>query len=317
MLFRSPQESIHPPLDDYNSWYYPSHGYTSDEEHPTDIQRQGNWGRKLSKGARWIRKGKMAAWGSGLEDWEGEERARKRLKAMLADSPSSPPTPELPHLRSPSPPLVAPYPEPVTQHLSFTSFVMDKAVTHSFRTPLLDDLELATDGLIEGEATLRRALGKLWRVMHTDPDTPSYDGPSPSSSSARKLDPHQDSLGGGDEIEQEDYISRAPNLDAPISHKIFLTTYADMEAADPSAYDPAHAHSHSHFAAPEVQLDSLEKSLATLRELQDDTREYVERLQEIREVLGETRAHRAIAWDLVRDKALKELKEAAFAAAAE
>lgn len=65
-----PVLSMQPPLDDYNSWYYPSHGYTSDEEHPTDIQRQGNWGRKSSKGARWIRKGKMAAWGSGLEDWE-------------------------------------------------------------------------------------------------------------------------------------------------------------------------------------------------------------------------------------------------------
>ncbi|TFL06471.1 hypothetical protein BDV98DRAFT_559467 [Pterulicium gracile] len=309
------QESMQPPLDDYNSWYYPSHGYTSDEEHPTDIQRQGNWGRKSSKGARWIRKGKMAAWGSGLEDWEGEERARKRLKTMLADSPSSPPTPELPHLRSPSPPLVAPYPEPVTQHLSFTSFVMDKAVTHSFRTPLLDDLELATDGLIEGEATLRRALGKLWRVMHTDPDMPNYTSPSDpsSSSSSRSLKQQLDQQVAvdplGEEIEQEDYIFRAPNLDAPNSHKIFLTTYADMEA-DPGSYDP------SHFAAPEVQLDSLEKSLATLRELQDDTREYVERLQEIREALGEARAHRAIGWDLVRDKALKELKEAAFAAAA-
>lgn len=32
--------------------------------------RGGNWGKKLTKGARWVRRGKIAAWGPGMDDWE-------------------------------------------------------------------------------------------------------------------------------------------------------------------------------------------------------------------------------------------------------
>jgi hypothetical protein len=289
------EDSLYPPLSDYNAWYYPAHGHSSDEEDLPPGVSQGNWGLKSHKGSRWIRKGKMAAWGADLEDWETEERARKRLKALnFSDEPPSPPLPVLPHLRSPSPPCMAPYPEPMTQHLSFTSFVMDKAVTHSFRTPLLDELEHTTDGLIEGEATLRRALGKLWRVLSTDPDIDIND------SIPKAEDQHEDEI----HDQPDDYISRAPDL-TPTTHKIFLTNYNGMDG-DTNGMDP------SQFATVEAQHENLEKSLAALRELQDDNREYVERLQEIREGLGEARAHRNIAWDFVRESAIRELKETAF-----
>jgi uncharacterized coiled-coil DUF342 family protein len=61
-----------------------------------------------------------------------------------------------------------------------------------------------------------------------------------------------------------------------------------------------------------MQLESLEKSLATLRELQDDGREYVERLQEIREGLGEVRAQRNGIWDMVRERVVLEMQDVAF-----
>jgi hypothetical protein len=61
-----------------------------------------------------------------------------------------------------------------------------------------------------------------------------------------------------------------------------------------------------------MQLESLEKSLATLRELQDDGREYAERLQEIREGLGEVRAQRDCIWDMVRERVVMEMQDAAF-----
>jgi DNA-binding Lrp family transcriptional regulator len=63
---------------------------------------------------------------------------------------------------------------------------------------------------------------------------------------------------------------------------------------------------------PENQLSRLEKSLAILRELQDDGREYVERLSEIREGLGDVRAQRNVIWNMVRERAVKELQETAI-----
>lgn len=71
-----------------------------------------------------------------------------------------------------------------------------------------------------------------------------------------------------------------------------------------------------HFPHPEYQLDSLEKSLAALRALQDDSREYVERLEEIRDDIGFTRTQRNGVWDLVRNKALKELQDVVASSAA-
>lgn len=284
-------------LNDHNAWYYPSQGFSSDDEDLAVSIVGGNWGNKTRKGSRWVRKGKLAAWGPGMDDWEAEDRARKRIKCLLPER-RSPSPPCLPHMRSPSPPLVAPYPPPISQHFSFASFVMDKAVTHSFRSNLLDELEYATNSLIEGEAVMRRALGRLWQVISEDPD---------KRLDEERVIPKQEEQEdiADEEDEQERRIARAPDL-TPTAHKLFLVSYADN---GPPVIDP------SQFASPEMQQDSLEKSLATLRELQDDGREYVERLEEIREGLGDTRALRNTIWEMVREKALKEMQDAAFSAA--
>ncbi|KAL6304183.1 hypothetical protein BKA93DRAFT_817640 [Sparassis latifolia] len=273
-----------------NSWYYPSQDYSSEEDVHSNSVR-GNWGQKTLADAKWVRRGKIAAWRPSLEDWETEERARKRIKLLLPAEKDHSASVTLPHLRSPSPPLMAPYPTPSTQHFSYTSFVMDKAVTASFRSPLLDELESATNGLIQGEATLRRALGRLWRVMSEDPDQCSGDA---------SLVPKREDDEGDDQGDKERRLARAPDL-TPVVNKIFLSSSPD------TVFDPAH------FPHPEAQLDQLEKSLATIREVQDDGREYVERLEEIRDGLGETRNQRSGVWDLIRRKAIKELQDVASA----
>lgn len=172
---------------------------------------------------------------------------------------------------------------------------MDKSVTHTFRSSLLDELEHATNGLIEGEATMRRALGRLWQVMSEDPD----ERPESSSLIPKRED---DDVNSEDQDESARRLARAPDL-TPSTHKLFLLSYP---AGGPPVFEQ------SHFSSPEMQLDSLEKSLATLRELQDDGREYVERLQEIREGLGDVRAQRDGVWDLVRERGVKELREIAL-----
>jgi len=231
---------------------------------------------------------------------QDEQRARKRVKELLPPPRRSPSPPSLPHLRSPSPPLTSPYPAPITQHLNYTSFVMDKAVIHSFRSKLLDELENATNGLIEGEATMRMALGRLWQVLGENPDKQPND-----ASFIPKLEEDEDDV-DDEQDDRERRLARAPDL-IPSMHKLFLHSY-NMNGGQP-VFEP------SHFVSAEVQLDSLEKSLATLRELQDDGREYRERLEEIRDGLGDARAQRDGIWTSIREKAIKEMEDAAIVSA--
>ncbi|KAI0786066.1 hypothetical protein C8Q75DRAFT_721836 [Abortiporus biennis] len=281
------------PSNDSNTWYYPSHGYTDlDEDDARYDPAVGNWGRKSSRDAKWMRRGKMTAWGPGVEEWEVEEHARKRLKLMMPPQIDDDAPVILPHLRSPSPPITAPYASPNTQHLSYTSFILDKAVTHSFRSSILDEMEEDTNNLIEGETLVRRALGRLWQLMSEDPDKPSSD--------TEVVTKQEDEVDGG----EAQRIASAPDL-TPAAHKLFLDSYSDQDTAP--VYDP------SQFTHPDMALQNLEKSMATLREIQDDGREYVERLEEIREALGATRTQRNGVWDIVRERAVKELQSAASA----
>ena len=179
---------------------------------------------------------------------------------------------------------------------------MDRSVTHTFRSKLLDELENATNGLIEGEATIKRALGRLWEVISEDPDR-SLEGQAVVPKREDEDDQGDNDL---DEHRRDRRLARAPDL-TPAAHKLFLAPYNNGSV---SGFEP------SHFAPPDLQFTTLEKALATLRELQDDGREYVERLQEIREGLGDIRAQRNGIWDVVRERAIKELQEAAMAAAA-
>lgn len=300
------------PSNDRNDWYYPSVTAPDSDEETLQIGvKGGNWGKKTAKGARWIRRGKKVAWGPARDEWEvsarsmkavqwvltcnlqAEERARKRLKCVLPRS-RSPSPPSLPHIRSPSPPLIAPYPPPNTHHLSYASFVLDPAVAHSFRSNLLTDLEHATANLIEGETTMGRALGRLWQVMSEDP------GEHDARAADRVIKPEDVDDNDEEEIdERERRIARAPDLTSPM-HRLLLTEFAPGR---PAFFE------RSHLGSPEMQRDNLEKSVAALKELQDDGREYVERLEEIREGLGDLRAQRNLVWTKVRENALKELKE--------
>ena len=140
---------------------------------------------------------------------------------------------------------------------------------------------------------MRRALGRLWQVLSEDPDE---DGVGTSLVPKRE---DEDSEGH----DPESRFARAPDL-TPVVHKLFLSPNQE------SIFE------NTQFSRAEMQRETLDKSLATLRELQDDGREYVERLEEIREGLGDVRAQRDGVWELVRKKALQELREAASAASA-
>ncbi|KAI6031963.1 hypothetical protein BKA83DRAFT_4208009 [Pisolithus microcarpus] len=265
-------------------------GFDSDTESLNTSVAGGNWGKKTMKGSRWVRRGKIASWGPGIDDWEAEDRARQRIRSLLPTERRSPSPLCLP------PPSLA-VPTLMAQHLSFTSFVMDRSVTHSFRSNLLDELEHATNRLIEGEAVMKRALGRLWQVINDDP------GHDPREEEV--VVPKREDADGNVDEELDRRFVRVPDP-VPNAHKLFLIPYPEN---DTPVLDP------SQFASPGVQQDNLEKALATLRELQDDGREYAERLEEIRESLGDARSQRDVVWEMVREKAIKEIQDAAFDAA--
>ena len=57
-------------LNDHNAWYYPSQGFDPETESLNISVSGGNWGKKTMKGCRWVRRGKIAAWGPNMDEWE-------------------------------------------------------------------------------------------------------------------------------------------------------------------------------------------------------------------------------------------------------
>lgn len=226
---------------------------------------------------------------------QAEQRARARLRRMLGP-PRSPSPPVLSHLRSLSPPLDASYARASGvgggpgSHGSYAAFVLDPAMAHSFRTHLLADLQATAENLAQGEATLSRALGRLWKVLSEEEHAADIEEGLPKREDGEDEDVEMD--------ERARRLARAPDV-APTMHKLFLTPFPNG----------ASSFEQSQFGSPEMQLENLEKGFGTLRELQDDSREYVERLQEIREGLGDVRRQRDMLWMKVRNQALHELEE--------
>jgi hypothetical protein len=211
---------------------------------------------------------------------------------MLDGESRSPSPPTLPHLADPPPPMTAPYPQPISPTQSYAAFVMDKSITRTFRSNLLDEQEKGTSNLIENQAKLRRALGRLFHVMN-------YAANKQEQVVTKREEDDEDEEEMDD---REKRVARAPDLTPPI-HKLFLCS---VEGA---GFEP------SHFSSNGSQHGNLDKAMVSLRELAEDDREYIERLQEIRERLGETRAHKEGIWEMARHRAIGELQETAMTGA--
>ncbi|KZW02073.1 hypothetical protein EXIGLDRAFT_829628 [Exidia glandulosa HHB12029] len=273
-----------------------------DDLEPVASTSTSNWGAKSSSGAQWSRRGKIAAWGPGRDEYELQERARKRIRGLLPHSRSpSPPIPTLPHLRAPSPPHVAPYVPPSTQHSNFMSYVLDESVQHAFRSRLLPDLQRSACNLIEGESDLKRALGRFMSVLADPPKhvTPALNGHTnpPVGLLTNGFHHDHDEDGGAvakKEDDEEDVAAALRDEEMfPQIDKLFVTN-GDVTIM-------------GHTLSARDQSEHLLKALGALRDMQDDGREYIERLAELREGLGEICYQRHSIWNLVRERALKEM----------
>ena len=119
--------------------------------------------------------------------------------------------------------------------------MLDKSVTHTYRSAILDEQEQATNTLIEGEEAFRRALGRLFQVMNEDPDKPT--------NGAAVVTKREDEE-TNEEGERERRVARAPDL-SQSTHKLFLTRFTPQGEQ---------SFENSQFAHPDRQLENLEKS---------------------------------------------------------
>lgn len=165
---------------------------------------------------------------------------------------------------------------------------------------MITDLEQATCTLIEGETQLRRAMGRLWQVLSDNADSRNRNGSSNQVPITKQEDSDENENLTSDQGSNIDSINHGPLY--PI-HKLFLS----IPPLGNGSNTHAEAVSFEQAQRWEHQEEILEKGLAVLRELQEDSREYVERLEEIREDLGLVRNQRQSVWTVVRERSLKEM----------
>lgn len=169
---------------------------------------------------------------------------------------------------------------------------------------MINDLEQATCTLIEGETQLRRAMGRLWQVLSDNADSRNKNGSSNEVAITKQEDSDENENLTSDQGSNIDSNQVMINHGPPYPiHKLFLNIpplgNGNSTHAEAVSFDQAQRWEH--------QEEILEKGLAVLRELQEDSREYVERLEEIREDLGLVRNQRQSVWTVVRERSLKEM----------
>lgn len=246
-----------------------------------------------------------------------DDKARKRLRRVMPRSRSpTPEPPTLPHLRrSSTPPLTASYTSvPALTSRDFTSLILDPSVQHTFTSTHLGSLQDTATELIAGEAATRKAFGALWRILQGDlqrRDRDHFDSPEDEDDDAEDQDL--------DERERDVRMSlrrsrRDPNLaEVPPLSNLFVSPVpvALGSGGNPSVPAPGSngptASGTERFISPQSQLETFEWCLGVMRELADHGKEYLSRLEEIRNGLGEAGATRAAVWRACRKGALDEL----------
>lgn len=260
-----------------------------------------------------------------------EDRARKRLRLILPEFTGEPieRDPILPHLRSPSPPMTAPYTPAPLQHTSYTSSVFDPNVGTSFRSNLPNSLERSASELIQSEIALTRALGRFWSALTESASRLSAEKRHAIMKEQENINAEQshsrmtaDMVDGepltngtrGDSVPPVAPVypavpdSRLVELDPlttqDITMRIFtLPTHMRLEYFQPPAGVPEIIS-----VAPQHQVDLVKRSMLAIRELQEDSKECMERLEEIREMLGKVKGLRDAVWAVMRSRAILEME---------
>ena len=180
---------------------------------------------------------------------------------------------------------------------SFTASIFDPNISGSFRSPLVGSLEKSASELIQSEIALNRALGRFWAVLtdydaRTQREERTNDGATNaavngSNPSTMPADPH--------------------NLGATSMRLNLARVFTQKSTMQLDFTPPGHPPQSVTIAQPH-QLDLMTKSIALIRELQEDSRECQERLEEIMDTLGKVKNLRDQVWSVMRARAIEEME---------
>lgn len=193
-----------------------------------------------------------------------------------------------------------------------TSFILDPSVQHAFTSPHFTTLQDTATELISGEAAMRKAFGGLWRVLQGDLQRRDRDTESSESQEAERWEEEE----GEEDV--RDLLRRSRPADTsqpeipPLSH-LFVTSMPVSLGGAPSLQPPSSSNTLisdavERLISPQSQLETFEWCIGVMRELADHGKEYLARLEEIRNGLGEAGAVRREVWGACRRGALEELE---------
>ena len=218
--------------------------------------------------------------------------------------------------------------------LSARSLLESKTLKNNFRSPHITALSRTAQDLAESESILSRALGRTFasmeRIFRVDSSTITT---SPYSESQRKyvLESKDDmSLTAPNERqhplpdETSNQAIDTPSIDAVSEADVNATPALSqidnlfvspqgltLPVCDPNdgSSDRAGAEPQSVKISAAEQRDMVYAGLECLNDLYLDSREYMDRLEEIREMLADVRRNRSAMWDVLRTWALQRDKE--------
>ena len=230
--------------------------------------------------------------------------------------------PILPHLRSPSPPMTTPFIPIPQRHTSHTASILDPNIGASFRSNLLHSLERSASELIQSEIALTRALGRFWTAI--------------TETATRMAKERRHALLEQQKQQGEEQFQR---------QRVPMEVEGEENAEgpkEPSAFPPIPDHNLVELddattrnvilrmftlptnmrldyvapgGAPEIisvgpgpQAELVTRSMLAIRELQEDSKECMERLEEIREMLGKVKGLRDAVWAIMRSQAIAEME---------
>jgi hypothetical protein len=232
--------------------------------------------------------------------------------------------------------MIAPYLPPPTNFTTYTQSIFDPNIGASFRSHLLGSLERSASELITSEIALTRALGRFWTALTETANRMAKDRRHAI------LQEYQKQVADNRprmEIESVDAIEhlvdgvplvvngtkeRSPSpstmpffpplpdhfmseLDNFTTRNVIMRIFTLNREMRLNYTSPSGA-SEIISVMPQHQVDLVTRSMTAIRELQEDSKECMERLEEIREMLGRVKGLRDAVWAVMRSRAILEME---------
>jgi hypothetical protein len=223
--------------------------------------------------------------------------------------------------------MISPFTPAPQHHTSHTASILDPNIGASFRSNLLHSLERSASELIQSEIALTRALGRFWTAITETATRMARERRHTLLEQAKQeAEREQQQEQEHWRIETEDGTrldeprelepvsafqpipdSRLAEMDTATTRDVILRMFTLKDIMRLDYLAPG--------GTPEIvavesthQAELVTRSMLAIRELQEDSKECMERLEEIREMLGKVKGLRDAVWAIMRSQAIAEME---------